>query len=50
MDRNLDTYLQQAASTGIGAEVERRWQRIAVDPVTLQVVGGALKALSLIHI
>lgn len=46
MDRNLDTYLQQAASTGIGAEVERRWQRIAVDPVTLQVVGGALKAIA----
>lgn len=35
-----------ARSTGIGADVERRWRRLEVDPVTLQVVGGALHAIA----
>ncbi|WP_405242864.1 hydantoinase B/oxoprolinase family protein [Lentisalinibacter salinarum] len=35
-----------ARSTGIGADVERRWERVAVDPVSLQVVGGALHAVA----
>ncbi len=33
-----------ARSAGIGAEVERRWKRISVDPVSRQVIGGALNA------
>ena len=33
-------------STGIGGDVERRWQRVSVDPITLQVVGGAMNAAS----
>ena len=35
-----------AASTAIGADAERRWRRVDVDPVTLQVIGGALKAIA----
>lgn len=46
MDNALRTRLEQAASTGVGSNVERRWQRVEVDPVTLQVVGGALKAIA----
>ncbi len=38
--------LSQARSTAVGGDVERRWQRIAVDPVTLQVIGGALQAIA----
>lgn len=35
-----------ASSTGLGADLERRWQRVEVDPITLQVLGGALKAIA----
>lgn len=36
-----------ARSTGIGSNVERRWQRVPVDPVSQQVVGGALHAVAI---
>ena len=36
----------EASSTAIGAVEDRRWQRVDVDPVTLQVVGGALRAIA----
>ena len=36
----------EASSTAIGAVEDRRWQRVEVDPVTLQVVGGALRAIA----
>jgi len=36
----------EASSTAIGATKVRRWQRVYVDPVTLQVVGGALRAIA----
>ncbi len=35
-----------ARSTGIGADVARRWRRESVDPVSLQVIGGALHAIA----
>lgn len=38
--------LSRAKSTAVGADAARRWQRVAVDPVTLQVLGGALKAIA----
>lgn len=34
-------------STGIGGDAERRWQRIGVDPVSQQVIGGALHAIAI---
>ena len=40
------TLVAAARSTGIGADVERRWQRRAVDPVSQQVIGGALRAIA----
>ncbi|RMF96416.1 MAG: hydantoinase B/oxoprolinase family protein [Gammaproteobacteria bacterium] len=43
-DSRID--LEQAASTGLGADLERRWTRRAVDPVSLQVIGGALRAIA----
>ncbi|NIM69910.1 MAG: hydantoinase B/oxoprolinase family protein [Xanthomonadales bacterium] len=46
MNARTDIDLSTAASTGIGADVERRWQRVAVDPVSLQVIGGALRAIA----
>lgn len=36
-----------ARSTAIGADVERRWQRIPVDPVSQQVIAGALHAMAI---
>ncbi len=39
--------LANARSTGIGADVERRWQRVPVDPVSQQVIGGALHAVAI---
>ena len=36
----------EASSTAIGAVDDRRWQRVVVDPVTVQVVGGALRAIA----
>ena len=38
--------LERAHSTGVGADVPRRWQRVSVDPVTLQVIGGAMQAIA----
>jgi N-methylhydantoinase B/oxoprolinase/acetone carboxylase alpha subunit len=39
--------LGSAKSTGIGAAVGRRWQRVPVDPVSQQVIGGALRAIAI---
>ncbi len=39
--------LAAARSTGIGGDVERRWQRVPVDPVSQQVIGGALHAVAI---
>ncbi len=39
--------LALARSTGVGADAERRWNRVDVDPVTLQVIGGALHAIAI---
>lgn len=36
----------KASSTAVGKSNEQRWQRVAVDPVTVQVVGGALRAIA----
>jgi len=36
-----------ARSTGIGSDAERRWQRVAVDPVSQQVIGGVLHAIAI---
>ena len=36
------TAFDGAASTGLGADLDRRWQSVTVDPITLQVLGGAL--------
>ncbi|MFK7958086.1 MAG: hydantoinase B/oxoprolinase family protein [Lysobacterales bacterium] len=36
--------LSDARSAGIGANVERRWKRVEVDPVSRQVIGGSLNA------
>ena len=38
--------LDQARSTGLGAHAERRWKRVEVDPVSLQVIGGALHSIA----
>lgn len=38
--------MSAAISTGVGGDVERRWQRVEVDPVTQQVIGGALHAIA----
>ena len=46
MNLTLPPDLSMARSTGVGSDVERRWQRVAVDPVSLQVIGGALKAIA----
>ena len=35
-----------ARSTGVGGDVERRWDRVDVDPITQQVIGGALHAIA----
>ncbi len=46
-DIDLDAIdLSMARSTAVGADAARRWQRVPVDPVTLQVLGGALKAIA----
>ena len=42
----VDTLKRNARSTGVGADVARRWQRLAVDPVTQQVIGGALLSIA----
>jgi N-methylhydantoinase B len=36
----------KASSTAVGKSNEQRWQSVAVDPVTVQVVGGALRAIA----
>jgi len=41
----IDTH--SARSTGIGANVARRWKRVNVDPVSQQVIGGALHAIAI---
>jgi N-methylhydantoinase B/oxoprolinase/acetone carboxylase alpha subunit len=41
-----DPRLDEAVSTAIGADAERRWERVSVDPVSLQVIGGAMKAIA----
>ena len=38
--------LDQARSTGLGAHGERRWNSVEVDPVSLQVIGGALHSIA----
>ena len=38
--------LKQAASTGLGKHLDVPWRRINVDPVTLQVIGGAIRAIA----
>ena len=38
--------LESARSTGLGAHTERRWNRVEVDPVSLQVIGGALQSIA----
>ncbi len=38
--------LGQAQSTGSGAHAERRWNLVEVDPVSLQVIGGALRSIA----
>ena len=38
--------LAEARSTGIGGDAERRWQRVPVDPVSQQVIGGAMHAIA----
>jgi len=44
----LDAFSTGAArSTGIGGDAERRWRRIPVDPVSQQVIGGALHAIAI---
>ena len=45
-DAPKDGPLSQARSTGVGSDVSRRWQRENVDPVTQQVIGGALHAIA----
>ena len=35
-----------SGSTAFGGEVERTWQRVDIDPVTLQVLGGAFRAIA----
>lgn len=35
-----------AASTGVGNDVKRHWRVATLDPITLQVVGGALSAIA----
>jgi N-methylhydantoinase B/oxoprolinase/acetone carboxylase alpha subunit len=42
----MDTDLSAAVSTAIGGDVGRRWRRVTVDPVSLQVIGGAMKAIA----
>ena len=41
-----DIDFSAAASTAIGADAERRWNRVPVDPVTQQVIGGALRSIA----
>ena len=43
---NIEELRLNARSTGVGGDVERRWERIGVDPVTQQVIGGALHSLA----
>lgn len=43
---SVEPALESGFSTGIGANVERRWNRVDVDPVTQQVIGGALHAIA----
>ena len=45
-DAPKDSPLSEARSTGVGSDVSRRWQREKVDPVTQQVIGGALHAIA----
>lgn len=45
-DEVVGSDLAGAASTGVGADLERCWQRVPVDPVSLQVIGGAMKAVA----
>lgn len=42
-----DLAIESASSTGIGSDVARRWKRIPVDPVSQQVIGGALRATAI---
>ena len=46
MQRDWSKVWSEASSTAIGAVDDRRWQRVVVDPVTVQVVGGALRAIA----
>lgn len=39
--------VDEARSTGIGGDAPRRWQRVKVDPVSQQVIGGALHAIAI---
>lgn len=39
-------YKALGRSTGIGADAQRCWQRVTVDPVSQQVIGGALQAIA----
>lgn len=46
-DSSTDIDTLGARSTGIGADVARRWERVDVDPVSQQVIGGALHAIAI---
>ena len=46
MQRDWSKVWSEASSTAIGAVDDRRWRRVVVDPVTVQVVGGALRAIA----
>ncbi|MGI9225876.1 MAG: hydantoinase B/oxoprolinase family protein [Woeseiaceae bacterium] len=46
-DDLMSSMLSAARSTGIGGGVERRWRRVTVDPVSQQVIGGALHAVAI---
>ena len=38
--------LDEARSTGLGKDLDVPWERVKVDPITLQVIGGAIKAIA----
>lgn len=43
---SIEQLIAASSSTGVGSVAPDIWQRVAVDPITLQVIGGASSAIA----
>jgi N-methylhydantoinase B len=46
MQTEIQDLIAQSSSTGVGGNLAQYWNRIEVDPVSLQIIGGASNAIA----